>query len=254
MATGFTVALLVVIGLTGLIALMDFCWWRSSRDTVLSKVALWCRGLFPLLLLVFLLRSFIVQPYRVPTGSLEPTILPGDFVMVSQFDYGLHLPLTHQTLFKTGAPQRGDIALFRWPVNPAITYVKRIIGIPGDHISYRAKQLIINGKRCPRQFIGQAVDMEPSGGFVVDRYREECPGVKHDIFVNPYAGHNGDFDFTVPAGQYFVMGDNRDNSNDSRTWGAVSAASLIGKARYIWLSWDAQSHRIVWDRIGRKLQ
>ncbi len=251
--THFAFYLTLIVALTGFVTVMDLCWWRKHRQGVIPAWIATCRSLFPVLLVVLLFRSFVMQPYRVPTGSLEPTIMPGDFIAVSQFDYGLHLPVLNTVVLKTGLPRRGDIVLFRWPVNPNINYVKRVIGVPGDHIKYVNKRLSINGKPCGLTYMGKAVDQEPDGGMVVDKYEENLLGVSHDILINPYTKLSGDFDYVVPLGHYFVMGDNRDNSNDSRSWGAVPYANLIGKARLIWMSWNQQRHAVAWNRIGQRV-
>ncbi len=253
MIINFAFYLTLTVLLTGVVTLLDVCWWRRHRQTSMPGWIMTCRSLFPVLLVVLLFRSFVMQPYRVPTGSLEPTIMPGDFIAVSQFDYGLHFPVGDKVIYKTGKPKRGDIVLFRWPVNPSINYVKRVIGLPGDHIHYANKRLTINGKPCTLRFVGHTVDQEPGGGLIVDEYQEDLLGVKHRVLINPYTQQSGDFDYTVPKGQYFVMGDNRDNSNDSRGWGAVPYANLIGKARMIWMSWNNQRHAIEWHRLGRRV-
>ena len=241
--------------LSGVIALLDKVFWRKKRLAQGDKEPLiveYARSFFPVLLLVWVIRSFIVQPYRVPTGSLEPTVLPGDFMVVSQFSYGIRLPVINTKIIDIAEPKRGDIALFRWPVNPAAIFVKRVIGLPGDHIVYKNKTLYINGIKMKQVMVGKSFDIEP-GGYKYPAYlkTEDLMGVKHSILVQPNSNENRTTDVVVPAGHYFMMGDNRDDSDDSRMWGFVSEEELIGKARFIWMSWDSEAHTVRWDRIGK---
>jgi len=211
------------------------------------------RSLFPVLLAVLIIRSFIIQPWRVPTGSLEPTIQPGDFILVNQFSYGLRLPVTNTKIFNIGEPKVGDIAVFRFPPNPNIDYIKRVIGVPGDHVQYIDKVLYINGKRMPQKLISQTLDNEPGGGIPSLLKQEDLNGVKHDILIHKFGGKAVNFDLTVPKGYYFMMGDNRDNSGDSRFWGFVPEKNLIGKAFMVFMSWNNANDSIRWSRIGNRL-
>lgn len=247
----FILTMLVLV--TGLIALADIMFFEKKRaiDATPPFVIETSRSIFPVLLLVLIIRSFIIQPYRVPTGSLEPTVLPGDFIAVQQFAYGLRLPVLNHKIAKVGEPKRGDIALFHWPVNTKFLFVKRVIGLPGDHIVYRNKILTINGKEMTQENVGKAKDIEEEGLVDVDQRIENLDGVKHNIFVKADRMDPVDIDVTVPEGHYFMMGDNRDNSDDSRYWGFVPESFLIGKAFGIWLSWDSIDHRIRWNRIGK---
>ena len=218
--------------------------WHSVFD--------YARSFFPILLVVWLLRSFIIQPYRVPSGSLEPTVKPGDFIAVSQFDYGLRFPVFNVKFLSIGEPKRGDIALFRWPVNPAIVFVKRVVGIPGDRIVYRNKVLTINGVPATQKFIRTAYDYGSALGEKrqVNEMQENLSGVQHKIFIQPVGGETRSFNIVVPPHAYFMMGDNRDNSDDSRSWGFVSERALIGRAFGIWFSWDPVHHSVRWSRIA----
>lgn len=214
-------------------------------------------GFFWVLLLVWVIRSFIVQPYRVPTGSLEPTVMPGDFLLVNQFAYGLRFPIGNHQIVRVGQPERGDIVLFYPPTDPNIIYVKRVIGLPGDHIVFKDRVLYINGKRMTQKPLGKAMDKEPqqAGASLLQIpvlvKEEDLDGVKHKIYLTPYATSlDKDFDLHVPLEHYFMMGDNRDDSDDSRVFGTVPARNLIGKAFLIWMSWDSVHHRVVWHRIG----
>ena len=212
------------------------------------------RSFFPVLLLVLIIRSFVIQPFRVPTGSLEPTILPGDFIAVNQYAYGLRLPVLHTKIFDVGEPKRGDIIVFHYPPDPSIDYVKRVIGVPGDKINYINKVLYVNGEEMKQKIIGPNVDIEPKTPIPVIEKQEDLSGVKHRIFITPdrNTGSNSDYyKIEVPKGYYFVMGDNRDNSLDSRVWGFVPEKNLIGKAFYVWLSWDSMNNTFRWKHLGK---
>lgn len=250
----FPFILTAVVILIGLIALADIVFFAKKRpaDARMPYIVEFSRSFFPALLLVWVVRSFIIQPYRVPTGSLEPTVLPGDFIAVKQFSYGLRFPIFNYKLVKVGEPRRGDIALFYWPVDTSKLFVKRVIGLPGDHIIYKNKMLTINGKEMAQTYIGKAEDIEQDGDVaLVDKKIENLDGIKHDIFVKPDMPDPVDIDVMVPEGHYFMMGDNRDDSDDSRSWGFVPESFLVGKAFGIWMSWDSKDHRIRWNRIGK---
>lgn len=250
----FPLILTSLVVLTGLITFIDAVLCRARRGTVYRQthVILWIRSIFPVLLLVWIIRSFIVQPYHVPTGSLEPTIYPGDFMLVNQFAYGLHFPVFHKKFLSVGDPKRGDIVLFHWPPHPHMIYVKRMIGLPGDHIRYHDKVLFINGKKMAQSFVKQTQDREPGETPVpVYQFKERLGSIEHAILLRPYYDASGNFDLSVPKDHYFVMGDNRDNSGDSREWGFVPKSHLIGKALIVLVSWDANRHRLRWRHMGR---
>ena len=235
---------------TGVVTLVDAIYTKRlmRKDSSLSlgkKNCLLdlCRSIFPVLLIVLLIRSFIAQPFRVPTGSLEPTVMPGDFILVTQYDYGLRTPLWYKKILATGEPMRGQIALFRWPVNPNVTFVKRVIGVPGDRISYVNKKLTINGHAASYQFVQKAEDREFPGRHVAEKeYIESIPGIPAHHIWNQVGMPATDFhDLVVPKGYYFMMGDNRDGSDDSRSWGFVSEHAFIGRARYVLLNFSKMS-------------
>jgi len=255
MTFDFAFYLTLIVLICGVITLMDVMILSKQRAASGGKRSLiveYGRAFFPVLLIVWVLRSFIIQPYRVPTGSLEPTVMPGDFIAVSQFSYGLRFPVFNRKFLNIGEPHRGDIALFRWPVNPRIVFVKRVIGLPGDHIVYQNKVLTINGVEAKQTFIKKTYDYgnAPGQKRLVYELQENLNGVKHAIFIQPVGGETRNYNLTVPPHAYFMMGDNRDNSEDSRSWGFVPEQNLIGKAFGIWMSWDPVHHRIRWDRIG----
>ncbi len=212
----------------------------------------WTAGLFPVIAFVFLLRSFIAEPFKIPSGSMEPTLVPGDLILVNKFLYGLRLPLAHQRLTPGELPRRGDVIVFRLPKDPSIDYIKRIVGIPGDTVSYQNKQLVINGKAVSEKPDGQWFD--PSSMQVYRQYTEDLDGVRHRILIDPqappYLLRSPDdfphrdachydaqgFVCKVPPKMYFVMGDNRDDSLDSRYWGFVPRRNITGKAFFVWMN------------------
>jgi len=226
---------------------------NETKDTHEPKLAEYARSFFPILLIVLVLRSLIAEPFRIPSGSMKPTLLEGDFILVNKFTYGLRLPVTGTKFVKMGEPKRGDILVFRYPKDTSIDFIKRVVGVPGDKISYKDKVLYLNGEAVVQEFTGKMTDISSWGQTrAVNRYKEKLPNKSHDIFVQPGEGKNFE-EITVPEGKYFVMGDNRDNSEDSRVWGFVAEELILGKAFYIWLSWDGVSKDIRWSRIGHSI-
>ena len=221
----------------------------AGKEPVLVEYS---RAFFPVILVVFLVRGFVVEPFRIPSGSMEPTLRIGDFILVNKFDYGLRLPVLNRKIIAVGEPKRGDVMVFRYPGNPSVDYIKRVVGLPGDHIVYNDKKLYINGKLMPQTADGQFVYSEGrQHGIVSRKVREDLDGVVHDILLSSRP-QQAPMEFTVPPGQYFVMGDNRDRSWDSRYWGTVPEKNIVGKAFMIWFSWDVASDGGVrWSRIGR---
>ena len=254
----FILTSLVLI--SGIIALVDILFLAKKRSahTKQPLVFEYARSFFPMLLLVWVIRSFLIQPYRVPTGSLEPTILPGDFIVVNQFAYGLRFPVLNTRFFKIGEPKRGDIALFRHPKNPKnpnMILVKRVIGLPGDHVVYQDKVLTINGKEMVQTPAGMDLDMEGEFATPVQvRVEHLDNNIEHKIFIKSGRNEWEKIDVTVPAKSYFMMGDNRDSSSDSRSWDFMPEKNLIGKAFGTWLSWDSEGARVRWERIGKKIK
>lgn len=257
----FPVTLTLLVFVTGIIALFDWLLFARKRKAEHRKhgvIVENARGFFPVLLLVWVIRSFIIQPYHVPSGSLEPTVLAGDFIVANQFDYGLRFPIDNIKFINIGEPKVGDIVLFYNPTDPSVVFIKRVAGTPRDHVQYKNKILYINGKEAKQTPVGMAEDLEPGREpLFVNRMIEDLNGIRHEIFVWPTGGETQDFDFVVPPGQYFMMGDNRDNSDDSRYgFGSgqlifVPERNIIGKAFGIWMSWDANNWRIRWNRIGK---
>lgn len=253
----FTFYLTLAVVITGIISLLDILFWSRPRKREGKKPGLlveYSRAFFPVLLLVLVIRSFLIQPYRVPSSSLAPTILPGDFIAVKQFAYGLRLPVTNTKIIEVGEPKRGQIFLFRYPVDPSITFVKRVIGVPGDHIVYKDKVLYINGVEAKQKLLEQTHYIDEHGVYYSENlFEEDLNGVKHKIYVHPEGGETQNIDVVVPAHHYFAMGDNRDDSGDSRIWGFVPEENLIGQAFWIFMSWDSDAagwDKVRWNRIG----
>lgn len=217
-----------------------------------NAVIEFARSFFPVIFAVLMLRSFLVEPFRIPSGSMIPTLLVGDFILVNKFTFGLRDPVFHNKFVSGGEPQRGDVVVFRYPLDPGKDFIKRVIGLPGDRIEYRDKTLTVNGQRMPEEADGvyTAPGLPPPG--MVYRFNEDLGGVKHHVLVNPGRPAD-DFEFVVPQGQYFMMGDNRDGSDDSRRWGTVPERNLVGKAFFIWMSWDSSRFWFDWSRIGRTI-
>jgi len=248
----FALVLVVLTLLSGLIYAVDWLFWAKKRGKTKKpgRVVEQARSLFPVFLTVLLLRSFLFEPFRIPSGSLEPTLLVGDFLAVNKFSYGLRLPVLEKKILPIGEPKRGDIAVFRWPPKPSYDFIKRVIGVPGDEIEYRHKTLYINGKLIQQRFIEYTTD--ESSGKSVARYQETLNGIVHDIFLRPDVPTT-DFSIHVPQGHYFMMGDNRDDSADSRFWGFVKEENLRGKASLIWMSWNGNTDSLRWRRIGTRI-
>jgi signal peptidase I len=222
------------------------------------------RSFFPVIFIVLVLRSFLAEPFRIPSGSMMPTLLVGDFILVNKFSYGIRLPVLNKKIIDLGSPKRGDPVVFRYPKQPSVDYIKRVIGLPGDTIYYHNKTLYINGKEMEQTPVGRYEGIG-SGKRMTGAVKvmENLDGVEHAILVVPRAPDlpmgcqvlkYGPI--TIPAGHYFVMGDNRDNSNDSRCWGLVPDKNLIGKAFGIWMNWDSELDAfppIEWERIGKSI-
>ena len=255
------VTLVVVSGFLSLVDLMIFAPKRNRRvitSGVPPKMPLvfeYARSFFPILLFVLLLRSFLVEPYRIPSGSLEPTLQVGDFILVNKYTYGLRWPVLNQKFVKVNEPVIGDIVVFRYPPNKSVDFIKRFIGRPGDHIHYENKVLTINGTVAPQTFVEYTTDTDGKGNvWQVEKRLENLNGIKHEILVRPDVPASSTvYDVVVPEGYYFAMGDNRDSSYDSRAWGFVPEQNIVGKAMRIWFSWDWLSHGVRWQRIGSRV-
>ncbi len=224
----------------------------------------WTAGLFPVILVVFLLRSFLFEPFKIPSGSMIPTLLVGDLILVNKFHYGVRLPIMNKKIVQNHDPERGDVMVFRYPKDPTLDYIKRVVGLPGDTVTFKNQQLFINGTLQP------TTPTPPPGFYDEDKlryfaeYREKLGAVEHRILINPQSvpfyelqgppsfpfRENCSYSVQevtckVPAGNYFMMGDNRDDSQDSRYWGFVPDENVVGKAFFIWMNFSNMK------RIGR---
>ena len=262
----FEIALVVLTLFTGLVWLVDKLWWRKARaaragllDEKEPILVDYSRAFFPVLAIVLGLRSFVAEPFRIPSSSMMPTLLIGDFILVNKFAYGLRLPITNTKFLPIGEPKRGDVVVFRPPHHPDEDWIKRIVGLPGDTVAYRDNTVYINGQplqyRKVGTYTGKGRGADATGATLLT---EELPGRAHPVLERddlPYF-FQGEGEWTVPQGQYFVMGDNRDNSEDSRFWPMhfLPEANLRGKAFLIWMHWDRSAGGVDFDRIGDRIQ
>jgi len=280
MANTFALILVILTLVTGVIWVVDKIKWAKKRkkayadlqaqsavkldDKALAKmypenpIIENARGLFPVIAVVFVLRSFIYEPFQIPSGSMMPTLLVGDFILVEKFSYGIKEPVWQNTLIPTSHPKRGDVAVFKYPEDPRIDYIKRVVGLPGDRIVYKDKHLYLV-PACGEAECGdyQALDMSFIGdkdfkheSNTVKVYSEVLGDVEHQLLINPLRREQVQayyqqqdvatyqYEWVVPEGHYFMMGDNRDNSRDSRYWGFVPERNLVGKAVAKWISFD----------------
>ena len=251
MSINLALILTALTALTGIVVVLDKLVWGRSEDGAEASVARqtlveYSRSFFPVLLFVLIIRSFIFEPFRIPSGSMMPTLLQGDFIFVKKYSYGLRLPVTETKVIETGMPERGDVVVFRLPDDPSINYIKRVIGLPGDEIVYERHRLTINGEEIPLE---QHPDATPD----YPRFVEQLGEREHEILITNAAYMVRDGVYKVPEGHFFVMGDNRDNSRDSRFIDAIPETHLVGEAVRIWMHMDGLSWPR-WDRIGNKIQ
>jgi signal peptidase I len=252
-AVGLPLVLVAATAVCGAI----WAWDRGSgarRRRLASGAAapVWvenARIFLPILLVVLVLRSFIAEPFRIPSASMLPTLEPGDFILVNKYAYGLRLPVLDRKLVEVGEPARGDVVVFRWPPDPGQDFIKRVVGLPGDVVEYRGKSLTVNGVAVPLDLTGVRAGPDELGA---REGLERLTAVGHRVLVRPWqpdpVGR-----WVVPAGHYFVMGDNRDNSRDSRVWGFVPEANLVGRATVVWLSWRPPATLPRWERVGLRI-
>lgn len=239
---------------TGIVVAADRFWLQKQRtggeahpNRAMHLLIDYSRSFFPVLLFVLVIRSFVFEPFRIPSGSMRPTLLEGDYIFVTKYAYGLRLPVTHTEILETGSPERGDVVVFRKPQDPSINYIKRVIGLPGDTIEYRNHQLIVNGELVPKRRV-------PDEGIArsLDKYIEVLGDREHGILVSEGSA-TGEGIYRVPEGQYFMFGDNRDNSEDSRFIGPVPEEYLVGHAVRIWMHMDGLEWPD-WSRIGNRIE
>jgi signal peptidase I len=248
----FALILLLLCLATGALWFADRFVWRKGRPAGSNRPA-WLEytaGFFPVLFLVFFVRSFLFEPFNIPSGSMIPTLRIGDLILVQKYSYGIRLPVAHTLVIPTGQPARGDVAVFRYPKDESVDYIKRIVGLPGDEIVFEGKQLVPNGQPIPR--VDKGVFVDPGSVRASRRYTEQIGTRQYDtlndlgapefFFLESFPNREacertpGGMRCKVPEGHYFAMGDNRDNSADSRIWGFVPARNLVGKAVVIWFN------------------
>jgi signal peptidase I len=290
----FSLVLVTVVAVAGLVWLADHLLFEPSRRRAavaaggdpaaqpLPVTVDYARSFFPVAVIVLLVRSFIFEPFRIPSDSMMPTLQDGDFIIVNKYAYGLRLPVIDQKIVSIGEPQRGDVVVFHYPPDPAVNFIKRLVGLPGDHVRIRSDQLIINGVPVPLQSDGRYDDgcyhnMRESTEILGSHRHQTLSCLTPDeIVAQPTAScnrrlernyeciepsapgmrdHSDRDDIEVPPGQYLMIGDNRDNSYDGRYWGFVPEDHLVGKATRIWFNWDLQrSGGPVWSRLGRGIE
>ena len=256
----FALIFLILLIVTWTIKLLDKWFLKPRRiaqygeqeaDTHRSKIVEYAISFFPIILVVFVVRSFIVEPFRIPSGSMLPTLESGDMILVNKFSYGIRLPVIDQKVIPLGDPERGDVVVYRYPVDPSIDYIKRVVGVPGDTIRYENKRLIVNGELVPMKDVGPFVKPSQQAGNPM-RYTETINDVEHDLLLLPHQSifrpminfqHLDNCSYAettveckVPEGHYFMVGDNRDSSQDSRYWGFVPDKYIVGKAFFIWMN------------------
>jgi len=251
----FPLILFVLLVITGSIWLLDYFLWKNKRAPEENE-PWWIeypKSFFPIILIVFSLRSFVIEPFKIPSGSMIPTLLVGDFILVNKYTFGIRLPVLNKKILDINEPKRGDVLVFRYPEDPSIDYIKRVIGLPGDTITYHNKQLIINGEVTKMEYEGDYKYIESGFGYVyADQFSEYFKEENHSILINQdvkgmqYSNvrqfefrenckyRRTGFTCEVPAGNYFTLGDNRDSSSDSRYWGFVPEENIVGKAFMIW--------------------
>tara|TARA_R110002096_G_scaffold163266_1_gene330671 strand:+ start:17360 stop:18118 length:759 start_codon:yes stop_codon:yes gene_type:complete len=244
--------LTILTVLASVVVAMDKMVWKTAEQdsrkapTALTTLVEYSRSFLPVLLFVLIIRSFIFEPFRIPSGSMKPTLVVGDFIFVKKYSYGLRLPVTETKIIETGEPQRGDVVVFRLPADPRVNYIKRVIGLPGDEVRLERQRLTINGVMADLKVNGETFDGAPV-------YVENLDGRIHETLIHNPGRSKQDGVYIVPEGEYFVMGDNRDRSKDSRYIGPIPEKFLVGEAVRIWMNfrpWDAPD----WGRIGRKIE
>ncbi|HEX4387151.1 MAG TPA: signal peptidase I [Steroidobacteraceae bacterium] len=287
----FSAVLLAITVITGIVWGADAWWLRPRREAAARAIGRdpalvpepgtvdYARSFFPVALVVLVLRSFIFEPFRIPSDSMMPTLLDGDFIIVNKYAYGLRLPVLNRKVVQIGEPQRGDVVVFRWPRDPSTNFIKRLVGLPGDHVEVRDNRIYINGQPVPYQLdkhsyndgcyenftlsherLGTHEHLAMFCPVAIDRgvplpsCRRHSPGVHTFVCGDEDAAGGGrvpPYDGVVPPGTYLMMGDNRDNSDDGREWGFVPEENLVGRATRIWFNWDlGRSGGPIWSRIG----
>ena len=248
MSIDFSAVFVAALAITGIILLVDAAIRRSAKST--PWLVAQARALFPVILVVLVVRSFLVEPFRIPSASMMPGLVDGDFIFVNKYVYGLRLPILNVKILPIGEPQRGDVVVFRLPSNPSVNFIKRLVGLPGDRIVVQDNRLFINGKLVPLRADGTYTG---DFGFTGAPLGIERFGTEEHVVMFARGRFATGYDATVPAGHYFFMGDNRNDSEDSRfgVVGFVPEQNLVGRAQRIWMNWRHGS--VDWHRIGMKI-
>ena len=272
----FATIMVIAVVITGVIWALDVKLWKPKRKAEAdaleasytgadkaevieaaykeSIIVEYARSFFPVILIVLILRSFLFEPFRIPSGSMIPTLKVGDFILVNKFAYGIRLPVIDTKIIDIGEPERGDVMVFRFPKDPSIDYIKRVVGLPGDKITYTGKYLYVNGERLQQSMVGPYIETKdgmPIPG--ATRLLETIGTVQHEILIDS-TRRSLNSEWVVPQGHYFAVGDNRDNSNDSRFWGTVPEENLVGRAFMIWMNWNFDDGGVEWSRIGSAIK
>jgi signal peptidase I len=255
----FALIMFVLLIITGSVVLLDKFVLRAKRAEGVPEQwwVEYAKSFFPVILAVFFIRSFLVEPFKIPSGSMIPTLQVGDFILVNKFTYGVRLPIINQKIVQINNPERGDVMVFHYPEDPSKDYIKRVVALPGDTVEYRDKKLFINEIEQKQTAVGDYNYVETGLNFVHTQRLSETLGTRqHDMLVNPampvlhlesvntFVGSEGcvyadnGVRCKVPAGNYFMMGDNRDNSRDSRYWGFVPDHQIVGKAFFVWMNFS----------------
>jgi signal peptidase I len=290
----FSLVLVIVSAVTGVIWGLDVLFFRKSREQAAAATAGaeavklaepgtvdYARSFFPVAIVVLVLRAFVFEPFRIPSDSMMPTLLAGDFIVVNKYAYGLRWPVVNRKFVEVSTPQRGDVIVFRLPVDTRVNYIKRLVGLPGDKVEVRNDRLVVNGEAVPYEegeryndgcYTNMRLATEQLG---THKHRvlscrsplglagSRLPGCDRDLEEHwqcdesraELAADSGDRELEVPAGHYLMIGDNRDNSQDSRYWGFVPEANLVGKATRIWFNFDTGRTRwFNWGRVGQRIE
>jgi signal peptidase I len=256
MVFDFALILLIATLFTGVVWIFDVLVLRSRRAAIGASenepvLVEYCRTFFPVILVVLLVRSFLFEPFRIPSDSMMPTLLDGDFIFVNKYAYGIRLPVINKMMVEVGKPKRGEVIVFRLPADPNTNYIKRVVGLPGDRIGYHANRLYINGEPMPIVTRGTYRKF----GYQANLVEESIGDNEHEVLLLPQRVKR-EGEWQVPEGHYFVMGDNRDNSRDSRfqSVGAIPESQLVGRAVRIWMNWNFPEDAPLWDRVGEKIE
>ena len=250
-----------LVFITFLAGIIWLAYWLLNRGKDKTQedepiIVEYARSFFPVLLLVVFLRSFVAEPFRIPSGSMMPTLEVGDFILVNKFAYGIRLPVFRKKIISVGEPKRGDVFVFRYPERPWQNFIKRVVGLPGDTIRWQADKLYVNGELIPNTDDGTYVAVDQTGMKTeAKRQKENLTGVEHDIIFYPRypAVFAREREVTVPEGKYFAMGDNRFGSHDSRFWGFVPKENLVGKALVVWMHYAGNNDGLNFSRIGTSI-